>query len=264
MTDPEIFSECEALTDDRPIRQGDVFAWLNGGGDPWRTLGAIVTANCDIAQQKHRGVLSYVPILRLDDYLRLFYLPKRLERALRPLVGELNKTIREYQAANRPDFPEALSDAAAQAWARERDAEEIADELRIPDAKARGTFTDLVREYQAMYVALENELYAEQVDALARVRVRRQGVTSEKARDSTFQEIHDSMETLPGDCFFIGRIGSEYFDGHVAYLRLVREIQDNQVAIRQSDLRAGAPVVARRISRLSSPYVYRLFGDSCG
>lgn len=258
MPDPETFSECEELTDDRPIRQGDVFAWLDAGGDAWRTLGVIVTANCDIAQQKHRGILSYVPILRLDDYLRLFYLPKRLEKALRPVIGELTKTMRVHQAANRPDFPEALSDAAAQAWARDRDAGEIADDLRILDAKSRAAFTDLVREYQAMHKALQGELYAEQVDTLIQLRVRRQGITPEKARDTTFQEIHDSAETLPGDCFFIGRIGSEHSVGYVAYLRLVREIQHNQMAVKQTDFRTGAPVLARRISRLRSPYIYRL------
>jgi hypothetical protein len=46
-------------------------------------------------------------------------------------------------------------------------------------------------------------------------------------------------------------------NGWIAYLRLVREIQHDQVAVRQPDLRRKA-TTAKRVARLRSPYIYRL------
>ena len=258
MADGEAFSECEEVTDDRPIRQGDIFAWLEAPTDPWRKLGVVVTANCDIAQRKHRGILSYVPVLPLHDYFRLFYLPSRLEKGVRPVVEELTKSVREYQVTNRPDFPEPLSEAATLAWAQERNPAEIADELRITDQKARTLFTELVRDYRAIRNALDGEAYQNQLDALVRIRARQQRVPHEKAQQTILQDIHGAMETLAGDCFFIGRIAAQYTIGHVAYLRLVREIRHGQIAIKQSDLSGLPPLLARRVSRLQSPYIFRL------
>lgn len=72
------FSECHDVSDDRPIRQGDVFEWVSPSTDPLKFLGLVVTADCDIANAKHEGILSYVPILRFVDYLRLFSLPQEI------------------------------------------------------------------------------------------------------------------------------------------------------------------------------------------
>lgn len=43
MVDGDKFSECEEVTDDRPIRQGDIFEWLIPE-DPWKLLGVVVTS----------------------------------------------------------------------------------------------------------------------------------------------------------------------------------------------------------------------------
>src|SRR5256885_8963072 len=63
------FSECTPNTDAAPLHQGDIFHWL-ASVDPWSKFGLIITADCDIRKNKHRGILSYVPILTLRDYLR--------------------------------------------------------------------------------------------------------------------------------------------------------------------------------------------------
>src|SRR5206468_2377213 len=70
--------ETERADDDRPIRQGDIVQWEQQDS-PWKSVAVIVTADCDIAQKKHAGILSYVPIVTLVDYWRLITLPKKID-----------------------------------------------------------------------------------------------------------------------------------------------------------------------------------------
>jgi hypothetical protein len=264
-TDPR-FSECDETTDDRPLRQGDIFGWLDGPPDPLRLFGLIVTADCDIVHSKHHGRLSYVPLLALTDYLRLFLLPERIDRGRRPMSEELSKAllaealtgqIRAYQASNLPDFPEPMSKEAALRWAGTRGAAEIADDLGIHELRARCEFTDLVADYIFVDDALKNELFSDQIEALVRLRMRK-GATREKAVAKVWSEVHEAIRDLPGDAFFVGSVTAVHNSGYVACLRLIRELRDGDVAIRQVDLRGKPPAVAKRLARLRSPYVFRL------
>jgi hypothetical protein len=261
-----MFAECEEITDDRPIRQGDVFEWLGSSTDPYRFLALIVTADCDIAYSKHRGVLSYVPILLLSDYLRLFYLPKIIERGVIRLGDQLTKAllakqvteqIRQYQIANRPEFPEPISEQSAIRWVKGREPTDIADELQIIDPKEREKFLTLVTDYIFIDAALHSELFADQIEAIMRLRIR-SGQTIDQSKKAIWNELHATVRGLPGDAFFIGHVAPRFSSGHVAYLRLVREIHDNQLAIKQTDLQTGSKAEARRIARLRSPYIYSL------
>lgn len=69
-----------------PLRQGDVLEWLGDRMDPWRRFAIIVTADCDLAHQKHAGLLACVPVLAHDEYLALFPLAGRLEKARSKLL----------------------------------------------------------------------------------------------------------------------------------------------------------------------------------
>lgn len=266
MTDPTPpFSECDDVTDDSALVQGDVFEWLERKDDPWLQFGVIVTANCDILHQKHRGILSYVPVLAIEDYLRIFFFPSALQKGVKSIAEQLGRTlladevadaIRAYQAENLADFPEPLSDSVALRWALTLTPEGLADELQITDPGPRKKFVTLVEDFRSVEAAVTGGAYAAQWNALVRLRVR-QGPTAEKARERIWSEIRASIKDLPGDRFFLGRLGSVPGDGWIAYLRLVREIQHDQVAIRQPDLRKKE-TVAKRVARLRSPYIYRL------
>lgn len=254
---PSAFSECDEVTDDKPMRQGDVFAWLSASSDPLAVLGLVVTADCDIAHAKHRGILSYVPILRLTDYLRLFHFPRVIERGLKPIVAELLKKILELQALNRPEFPEPISEQAAVRWVMETDLDEIANDLGLAEGKPRQRLIALGSAYRSAQAARQREEFDDQFEAIVRLRSK----TAEAAKQSRvnlWSEISALVRDLPGDAFFIGRIASDFTTGYLAYLRLVREVRDDQIAIRQTDLLQGSRAVAKRIARLRSPYIFRL------
>ena len=126
-----------------PLRQGDVLEWLNDQSDPWRRFAIVVTADCDLAHQKHAGLLACVPVLAHEDYLALFPLPARLGRARAKLVERASTLIRHYQAENRADFPLALSDDAIAAWLDATDVQR--DSQRA--SGDRGETSEGAREY---------------------------------------------------------------------------------------------------------------------
>jgi hypothetical protein len=251
-----VFSECNEITDSQPLRQGDVFKWLQLGDDPWSQFGIVVTADCDIAQEKHVGILSYVPLLRLKDYLRLFYLPRRVERAMAPLSEEVNRAIQELQIVNRPDFPEPLSEAAIEAWIQSSEPGEIADSLKAAEGRDREWLLRALGITKEYHHASQELGFDTQFDVIVRIRELR-SKSKQPARQAIWSEIHGHVRSLPGDAFFIGVLDRERREGYVAYLRLLREIRHTEIAIRQTDFRSS-DVRSQRIARLGSPYIYRL------
>jgi len=68
---------CEEIARAAALHQGDIFEWLESRqtGD---IAGVVVTADCDLEKRKHRGRVSYVPVVTLAAYLRVHYLPHKL------------------------------------------------------------------------------------------------------------------------------------------------------------------------------------------
>ncbi|WP_437653706.1 hypothetical protein [Sorangium sp. So ce1182] len=248
------FSECDVITDERSLRQGDIFVRISASSDPWQRYGVVITADCDIAQEKHHQIISYVPILSATDYLGLFYLPKQLRRTLRAVKDELLGCIRSAQA-KIPGYPEPISEDAAVSWVLRAPAEDIADDLRLVN-RDRIRLVELCKSYSSADRAVSTGNFSEQLACAISLRAK-SSKSHEKSRDKIWEEISDHMQQLPGDAFFLSALGPNETDGYVAYLRLIREMRQTEIALRQTDLR-DATVSARRICRLKSPYIYRL------
>lgn len=247
-------TEVVAVDDDRPLRQGDVVRWLDAER-PWRVHGLVVTADCDIAQTKHGGILSYVPILPLRDYLAQFMLPAKVRRALRPKYDEVFSQIRRWQAANRPEMPEPLSDDLIADWIASSGSSAVTEELRVVEPAQ--AFHSAVRVIRQAEEALQGDDFNSL--AVALIAARGGGGAKRKSPDQIlWAELTDAVRSLPGDAFFLNGIDRDAGGrGFVAYLRLVRESSEAEIAIRTPDLRRES-VRAVRVGRLQSPYLYAL------
>ncbi|HZR15071.1 MAG TPA: hypothetical protein VFC33_17690 [Acidimicrobiia bacterium] len=248
------FSECDELTDPLPVRQGDVFVFLDEYQGPWARLGIVVTADCDIALHKHAGILSYVPVLELTEYLQRFVLPRQLERASTPVLDEVHRRVRELQAERRPEFPDPLADDAIDRWVKEAESARIADDLCVPD-DARPSFAELIDLAKGCLTAGVGD-FDTQFEMLRTLRGRASR-TKRPVGEILWDEIRERVRSLPGDAFFLNALTSTERSGYVAYLRLIREINETEIALRPRDLHMN-PIRARRVARLRSPYVYRL------
>lgn len=220
---------------------------------PWRRFGIVVTADCDLFFEKHSGILSYVPVIPLTEYLTRFHLSRRFEEHRQPVVDELVTALRKHQAIAHPEFPEPVSEEAALRWVERDGPTAMIDQLGVVDPVERSRMIKLAEDYQFSVRAAEAGTFDEQVDALTRLRWHR----SKKAAKATWSEISSLVKRLPGDAFFIGTLAVGYESGYVAYLRLVRDVRQDEVAIRQSDL-GRESAKARRIARLRSPFIHAL------
>lgn len=256
MVEQPTFSECAEITDDSPIRQGDVIQWLNAEEDPWRALGVIVTADCDIAHEKHRGILSYVPLLAVIDYLGLMWLPNRLDRICKPYRESIISIVRRNQADNLPSFTKPISESEVLRWIATDRPDEIANTLQIPHGKDRDQFNQNANDFLRARNVLEAGSSEAMLEVLLNLRMK-QVRKPENAVASTRIEVRDHLRSLPGDAFFIGSLGNHHQRGYIAYLRVLREVQEAEIAIKQPDL-SKPTVRAKRISRLKSPYVYQM------
>lgn len=255
----DLIVECEELEDSSlPLRQGDVLEWLNDQSDPWRRFAIVVTADCDLAHQKHAGLLACVPVLAHEDYLALFPLPARLGRARAKLVERASTLIRHYQAENRADFPLALSDDAIAAWLDATDVQEILRELQVTEEKQAKALANILKAIQTCSLASVDGRADAQLDALTVAWIATQGKsTFDERRPILAREFLDQLARLPGDAVFLHALSRQHRDGYVAYLRAVMNVDEGAVARRTPDLR-DATVSAKRISRLTSPYVFHL------
>jgi hypothetical protein len=249
-----VFCECSDVAGSDEIAQGDVIEWLVPGDDPWRQFGLVVTADCDLALRKHAGIISYVPVLPIRDYVRLFYLPRRLEAEAERIYEALAAQIRRLQGEQRPEFGVPVSDDAVRSAIR-GEASAIIRSLRAKGEDEK-TLTSRLAAYQACLGALDSLDHDDEIEAFVAAR-EVLGTPSDKSLPALMRAIQELIERLPGDGFFISALSAVHQGGYVAYLRLVREANENAIAQRQSQL--GSEIIeGRRISRLQSPYVYYL------
>lgn len=250
------FSECEPALDDRPLRQGDVFRFHDADDDAWQRLGVIVTGDCDIARNKHAGRLTYVPILSAHSYLSIFWLPRRLD-ALGGRLGErLVPMMRKIQQANLPQFTAPLSAERAQSWTIEKGPASVADALLLGDGPDRDAFLKFAAAFVEVATANERS-FGEQCRAVCSGYCALGTAKDGASALGRFEgELENYLANLPGDALFLSCLTQEHVDGYVCYLRVLRDVADDDIAVTQSQAAKGTR--ASRIAHLTSPYLYRL------
>ena len=163
-------------------------------------------------------------------------------------------TARVHQDA-LPDFTEPISSQALVDWLEAVGVGAVADGLAITNRGDREAFEAHYSRIQQAHRALLSGHFEELWDAL--VFCRSKGNRPDAAEKGLLSDAENVLSNLPGDAFFIGRIGKGLEIGYVVYLRHLREIRDSDIATSVPDLRRPG-IRARRIARLRSPYVYRL------
>jgi hypothetical protein len=250
------FSECHPVRDGGGLQQGDVLRSVAPRDDLFAAMGIVITADCDIEHEKHNGLLTFVPLLRLEDYLSRFYLPKRIEKLLSGVETELARRVHAFQRSHPENPPLPLTETRVVAWLREVGADEVLDALRVEEPKQRGEFTALAAVYGRLFAAADATLpaqfaaYGETMLALRRAK------SVADAHRRLGSDVDSFLSKLPGDAMLINSLGPGFTDGYVAYLRLPREIREWQIA--RTAMRQSSNVTMERFARLSPPYLYHL------
>lgn len=206
--------DCEHVDAALPVRQGDVLKRVRGDGHT--TLAIVVTADCDIANEKFgEAGLACVQLDLLADHvlgehartLAQGQLKKRFEKA----AEWVNKRWSQKDPENV-----ALSEERVQAWILASTPEEIEAELNLP-VDDRRSF--IKRESAALRLAQEfmdaRAGRYSAIDALCALQVQ---TTSRSAQlKSLFGTLNP--KDLPLDLFYVSSIPGEPGLGFVAKLR---------------------------------------------
>jgi len=235
-----------------PLRQGDVLVAKDTSVTPLRRMGIIITADCDLAHHKHRGVLNFVPLLCTLDYLAMGWLHEHIIDGQTQLTEEVCRLVRRAHKAAKGNGTGHLSNGRLREWVVEEEPCNIADALSMPTGTDRDRFLELTTVLQAI-TKRDNTLHSGQLSNLSDLS--RFGFGKSLSKIS--QQLNDYMQRLPGDAFFLnGGAMLEEPGGYVCYLRLVQTVSDSDVSLTNSALRDGVDRPYRRIGRLRSPFVY--------
>ena len=249
------FAEYELVYDVSSLSQGDVLAALIPSGDPWSDLLVVITADCDLAHNKHGGRVSCVPLVPARFYLREFFLYDRAARRLKMANEKFSGLVRRGQRAAHPDFGKPISDRRAIGWLHESGAETIAQVLKLPDKIHEelikcASSIDLLQD-------LDNASYDEVWQRICDASVALGHSVSPENFNKSFQsEISGFLHQLPGDAMFLNAVAPEHESGYVGYLRLIRELSDQQIALKRTGRTSDHS--HERISTLRTHYVHKM------
>jgi hypothetical protein len=236
MEDPDQIPGVEPIPSDAPLRQGDVLRWPKNTAF-LEMAGVVVTADCDLARGKHWGRLSVVPVFALGDYVEELLAPKLLSKNEQRIVQHLARSIGRGLALAGGERPsvEAI--------------ELLISNHDLPPALAADASIHTL--HRAIRQGRGWEKYDTNINCLdAALRI-----LNPQLANQLRESIRNNLSSLPGDVMQIPKSEHLPFDPPVAWLRVLREVRDDAIALRMSEADSAGGI---RVGRLSPVVRYRL------
>jgi hypothetical protein len=240
-----MFVEFTEVSSARALRQGDVLESIDPEAGPWRRHLFVLTADCDLAHQKHHGRVTCVPLLSVDEYMVRFQFEKLQ-------TGLLRRAVDEFIAAARTVSGAELSRDRVREWIAQDGAESVVQTL------AQGTPDDHNVVALASAIQLLNTP-AETMVAYGNLLVEAQvllpyGPSQQNARRRVQEQITAAFASTPGDALFLSALGPGLREGYFAYLRHLEQVWEPEIAL----VPGSRTATYRRISRIQDRYCHAL------
>ncbi len=256
--------EYEELEDlDNPA-QGDVIEWFGEHSKrPWKRFGIIITADCDLARDKHGGVISYVPALTSEDFIWQTWRKNRFSRAAEDNLVKAGQRIQKW-LLSRGKSQSELSAVAMRQWLARATPNAILDEIGVENPGERA---NLLNSLEPAATILE--LLDKQEPCMATLRRAYAVVNSRYSEDKSLMalDVQKTWTNLPGDLFHLTTMPSDNpkqnagpdikNDGIFLQLRHIWQVNSDEVSTRPLDFKDGKAKV-RRICRVGAPYRYAI------
>ena len=239
------FAEYSDVEFSSPLRQGDVLEVVDLGPGESSSLLLVITADCDLAFNKNRDLVTCIPILAKEHYLLTLTAPRIRAQAIRQPVAELQQVLAQCGYAN-------VSDKRVRQWVAEADNESIVAELSLEEP-FKG---DAIAAIDAMrLIDAPQGTVREFLDALVEAQMKSKNPPkSDKARKRVLADLREPFTRPPGDTLFLGCVAPGLDAGYFAYLRDPEQIEQSRIATTPG--RADAQY--RRISRLKDRFTHAL------
>lgn len=240
----EQFGEFRAIRSSEPLRQGDVLESAEEDAPMWRRHLLVLTADCDLAFDKHQGRITCVPLLRADEYLMEMQIPRVRERIIKRILDQAAELLRR---AGKP----TVSPARLHEWPSEQTSRQITDALDLSanDSTKLSSLFDAIRSAEAPALTLKQS-----IDALAAAQAASSTTDFDRARKNIVDQLRQCFRQPPGDALFLSSIADSSRAGYFAYLRHLEQVMEPTIALGP----ARRAIEYRRISRLEDRYTHAL------
>ena len=215
--------ECSVFEPSDEIRQGTVIKFDTENED--EKLGIIVTADCDIAQNKHGRYLSYCNIITLDSYIRNYFIQKKCQKKIVEKLKSLKSQIQDF-------LHRELSDSAF-------------EQLLQYDKE---TLKKIINKNSLINEILVVKPFCQKTEfSIGDYIV----ICNQKRK-----EFENEVKNFPGDKFFIANIPDPEStnEGFVVNLRRIKEIKRDDISVRYF----GSIPSCFVLGKLNSPYKEKL------
>ncbi|MFD5224416.1 hypothetical protein ACFWHT_02205 [Microbacterium sp. NPDC058342] len=237
-----MINEVNSRTAEEELQQGDVLELATGEGTPWNRHLLVVTADCDLAYNKHSGRITCIPLLSPNEYLLEIYFPEQHGILQKAHVEAFKAALSE--AGLRPPSNERLV-----AWCNEVDDPtevSLAYEVPPPTTELLQDACEGIRIAARRWTTVQNAT----TDL-----VRSQNlIQTGRKPDSLLKEAKKAIKqrfTQPrGDSLFLNAIAPGYEEGYFAYLRHIEQVWEQSITLGPSRAASGY----RRIGALSERF----------
>jgi hypothetical protein len=241
----EPFVEYREVSGSEPLGQGDVLEAVELSVPKWQRHLFVITADCDLAHQKHEGRVTCIPLLTTDEYHLEMQVPQLRDKLARKPLRELQSILKRTKGPN-------VSEQRLREWVTETDADTIVKtlELKNSDADAARCAVECLKLIDSASTNLKDA-----ARTLVEAQMRgTQPPKQENAINNVLSPLRGSYTKPPGDALFLSAIAPAHDLGYFAYLRHLEQVWEPEISI--SPARREARY--RRIARLKERFTHHL------
>ena len=251
--------ECFCPGADIPIRQGDIFLWekdATPGDVRWPQMGVILTADCDIANNKFGGFLTCVPVLSLHNYINDVLIINKLEKQYEKHIESVVSLVHKFHIQKNPGAKRLTRNSLEQ-WLSRKGSSQISDELCIGEGKQRVAFEKACEIACSCLVALQSSAPLEVVQSLVELHKYKSNSNTKESNKQIRTQIGYDAKRPAQDIFFISAIPDVEELGFMVMLRHIRPVSIGSLTTSVQDKQVDSRK-ALRIARLHDVYKYAM------
>ena len=208
-------------------------------------LGVIITADCDIAQNKAGGRITFLEIITISEYLTGAWATEQIRKFVKNKSEKLLKQINTLIDKPGSEF-EPLSENSFLAWIQESDPDEIIDVLK--EEKLRTEANIATMKALKIVIGSNTENGNSRFD-----RLKLAWTTAGENEKNQMEKIRKAFDGSGGfpDYFLLPELPEKENIGFVVQLRSIHSFQANDLFLTEADARiAGRPDAYFRLGRL--------------
>lgn len=228
------------LQDDAELRQGDILRQykkpISREGVKW---GFVINADCDLANRKNQGHISWLEVVPTEEYWRTFWAPQQLatfaQKKSQQLCDQINSILRKQGSGLDNLSHDRLVD-----WVRRRKPQEIVSSIGVDNK-------NLLKELTVFSMAVCENAGSSSLDVLEACQ-EYLGQSTEKTAAS-FRQFITRQDGFP-DFVLVPDVPNGNAKGYVVLLRRINGARETEVFKTELDARLNdRPEALHRIGR---------------